>query len=66
MTNIQYHICEHRDGPDEFNSKLIRRERFLDSHKAKVYFDLIKKNLLSGEFVVLRSGGNTLQKETKS
>ena len=27
---LQFYICEHRHGPDEFRSRLIRRDRFLE------------------------------------
>ena len=28
--HLQLYICEHRAGPDELRSRLIRRDRFLD------------------------------------
>lgn len=57
----QFYICEHRSGPDEFRSGLIRRDRFLDSNKAEAYFELVEARLRPGEFVVLRLGGKNLR-----
>ena len=58
---LQFHICEHRRGPDEFRSDLIRRDRFLDPGKADAYFDLLQARLQPGEFVVLRLSGKNLR-----
>ena len=58
---LQFHICEHRRGPDEIRSKLIRRDHFLDPDKADAYFDLVQARLQPGEFVVLRLSGKNLR-----
>ena len=58
---LQFHICEHRRGPDEIRSELIRRDRFLDLDKADAYFDLVQARLQPGEFVVLRLSGKNLR-----
>lgn len=58
---LQFHICEHRRGPDEFRSRLIRRDNFLDRAKADAYFELVKARLQPGEFVVLRLSGKNLR-----
>ena len=55
--HLQAYICEHRRGPDEFRSELIRRDRFLDPDNADAYFELVEARLRPGEFVVLRLGG---------
>lgn len=59
--HLQFHICEHRRGPDEFRSRLIRRDHFLDPDKADAWFDLVEARLRPGEFVVLRLSGNNLR-----
>ena len=59
--HLQFYTCEHRTGPDEIRSSLIRRDRFLDPTNADTYFDLIQARLQPGEFVVLRLGGNNLR-----
>ena len=58
---LQFYICEHRRGPDELRSQLIRRDNFLDRNKADAYFELVQARLQSGEFVVLRLSGNNLR-----
>ena len=37
---LQHYSCEHRTGPDELRSRLIRRDQFLDPNNADAYFDL--------------------------
>ena len=59
--HLQAYICEHRSGPDEFRSELIRRDRFLDPDNADAYFELVEARLRPGEFVVLRLGGKNLR-----
>ena len=59
--HLQAHICEHRRGPDEIRSELIRRDRFLDRNNADAYFELVEARLRPGEFVVLRLGGKNLR-----
>ena len=51
---LQFYMCEHRSGPDEFRSTLIRRDYFLDPDKADANFELVEARLRPGEFVVLR------------
>ena len=58
---LQFHICEHRRGPDEIRSDLIRRDHFHDPAKADAYFDLVQARLQPGEFVVLRLSGKNLR-----
>ena len=59
--HLQAYICEHRSGPDEIRSTLIRRDRFLDPNNADAYFELVEARLRPGEFVVLRLGGKNLR-----
>ena len=59
--HLQAYTCEHRSGPDEFRSELIRRDRFLDPDNAEAYFELVEARLRPGEFVVLRLGGKNLR-----
>ena len=59
--HLQFHICEHRRGPDEFRSELIRRDHFLDPNNAHAYFELVEARLRPGEFAVLRLGGKNLR-----
>ena len=59
--HLQLHICEHRTGPDELRSKLIRRDRFLDPYNTDTYFELVQRRLQPGEFVLLRLGGTNLR-----
>ena len=59
--HLQFYICEHRSGPDEFRSELIRRDRFLNPDNAEAYFELVEARLRPGEFVVLRLGGKNLR-----
>ena len=59
--HLQFHICEHRRGPDEFRSRLIRRDNFLDPAKADAWFELVEARLQPGEFVVLRLSGRNLR-----
>ena len=59
--HLQFYICEHRSGPDEFRSRLIRRDHFLDPDNADAYFELVEARLSPGEFVVLRFGGSNLR-----
>ena len=58
---LQFHICEHRRGPDEFRSQLIRRDHFLDPAKADAWFELVEARLQPDEFVVLRLSGSNLR-----
>ena len=58
---LQPYSCEHRTGPDELRSKLIRRDQFLDPNNAHTYFELVQYRLQPGEFVVLRLGGANLR-----
>lgn len=58
---LQFYICEHRRGPDEIRSQLVRRDHFLDPAKAEAYFDLLQARLQPSEFVVLRLSGNNLR-----
>lgn len=59
--HLQFYICEHRSGPDELRSQLIRRDHFLDPSKAHAWFELVQARLQPGEFVVLRLSGNNLR-----
>ena len=58
---LQFHTCEHRRGPDEFRSQLIRRDNFLDPAKADAWFELVEARLQPGEFIVLRLSGTNLR-----
>ncbi|MDE0334492.1 MAG: hypothetical protein OXI64_05995 [Defluviicoccus sp.] len=58
---LQFYICEHRRGPDEIRSTLLRRDHFADPDKADAYFDLVEARLKPGEFVVLRLSGSNLR-----
>ena len=64
--HLQPYSCEHRTGPDELRSRLIRRDRFLDPNNAHTYFELVRHRLQPGEFVVLRLGRNTLRQGHRS
>ena len=59
--HLQCYICEHRSGPDEIRSRLLRRDHFLDPDNADAYFELVEARLRPGEFVVLRLGGKNLR-----
>ena len=59
--HLQFYICEHRTGPAELRSKLIRRDQFLDPRNADAYFDLVQARLQPNQFVLLRLGGNNLR-----
>ena len=58
---LQFYSCEHRRGPDEFRSRLVRRDNFLDPAKADAWFELVEARLQPGEFVVLRLSGRNLR-----
>ena len=59
--HLQFYTCEHRRGPGEFRSQLIRRDNFLDPAKAEAWFELVEARLQPGEFVVLRLSGTNLR-----
>lgn len=64
--HLQLYICEHRAGPDELRSRLIRRDQFLDPNNADAYFELVQNRLAPGELVVLRLSGNNLRLTRRS